>query len=258
MKEKKECNRPTVSVIMPAYNAERYIEDAICSVLEQTMGDWELLVLDDCSSDGTREVVGAMSLRDSRIRLIENAENMGPARTRNRGMDLSCGRYVAFLDSDDLWKPEKLERQIALARETGAEIIYCSYEIIDEHGDKRCNDFIVPESTDLRSMLVKSVLSCSTVLLTEAVYRSYRFPSFFYHEDYALWLQFMQDGVSARGIREPLAGYRMQSGSRASNKLASAKRRWDIYRRFLNLPVSESVYYLLRYAAAGVIKYRSI
>lgn len=258
MKEKQACKKPAVSVIMPAYNAERYIENAIRSVVEQTMGDWELLVLDDCSADGTREVVGAMAQQDSRIRLIENEENMGPARTRNRGLDISCGRYAAFLDSDDLWKPEKLERQLALAEETGAEIIYCSYGIIDECGNKRCNDFIVPESTDLRSMLVKSVFSCSTVLLSERIYRSYRFPMNFYHEDYALWLQFMRDGISTQGIREPLADYRVQSGSRASNKLASAQRRWDIYRRFLKMSVPKSMYYLMRYALAGVIKYRSI
>ena len=250
--------RPRVSVVMPAYNAARYIAEAIGSVQAQTMTDWELLVLDDGSSDDTCQIVEVMARSDSRIRLLVNAHNLGPALTRNRGLDLCRGQYVALLDSDDLWHPEKLEKQLALASSAGADVIYCSYGIVDEAGQKCCNDFLVPDKTDYRSMLISSVISCSTALLSERVYRNYHFPHSYYHEDYALWLWLMRDGIQAQGNREVLASYRIQSESRASNKFTSACRRWVIYRRFLKMSLLESVYYLSRYAVAGARKYRYI
>lgn len=247
---------PLVSVIMPAYNSEIYIESAIRSVQAQTVDNWELLVLEDGSKDSTPEIVAKLAAEDERIRLLPNEENMGPARTRNRGMDLCTGKYIAFLDSDDIWYPDKLEKQLALAEEYEADIMYCSYAIVDSQGKSRSADFIVPPQADLKYMLVKSVFSCSTAMLRRSSVGDSRFPVDFYHEDYAFWLALLQKGLVARGTPEVLAAYRVSENSRASNKLASAVRRWHVYRKFLHYSFFRSAWYLSRYAFAGVLKYR--
>lgn len=252
----KRTDRITVSVIMPAYNAERYIEAAIRSVMAQTCPDWELIVIDDCSQDATAAVVERLAREDGRITLLHNEVNMGVAKTRNRGLDLCRGSYAALLDSDDLWYPEKLARQVELARETGADLVYCSYAIVDENGRKKCDDFIVPETTDFEASLTKSVISCSTALLSRDVVDAYRFDTAYYHEDLALWLQILKSGHTACGVPEVLAEYRVMDGTRAANKLKSAAYRWQIYRKLLGFSVSESAKLLLRYGLLGLRKYK--
>lgn len=248
--------RPLVSVIMPAHNSERYIEAAICSVFDQTVTDWELIVIDDASTDATADIVRRLAGADTRIHLLTNEENLGPARSRNRGLDACQGRFVALLDSDDLWHPEKLERQLALAEKTGADVIYCSYGIIDGAGRKLCGDFLVPETTNFDQTLVQSVISCSTALLRRPVTEQYRFRPEFYHEDLALWLTMLAENCRALGIREVLAEYRVADGSRACSKLRSALGRWEIYRSMLHIPVIKSVRLLWRYSVLGFRKYK--
>lgn len=249
-----EC--PLVSVLMPAYNAERYIEQAIRSVMAQTVSDWELVVVDDASRDGTVPIVETLAREEPRIRLYRNPRNLGAARTRNRGLDLCRGQYVALLDCDDVWYPDKLEKQLLLARKENADIVYCGYAIVDEYGKKKWRDFLVPEYTDVESTLVKSVISCSTALLGRSVTEHYRFPLGYYHEDLALWLQLLGDGMKAVGTSQVLAEYRVRPRSRACDKLSVARRRWQIYRSMMGLSVRESAFYFVQYAAAGVRKYR--
>lgn len=251
-----QSKKTLVSVVMPSYNAANHIEEAIRSVQQQTMPDWELLVIDDHSSDGSQQIVEKLAAEDQRIRLIINEKNLGAARTRNKGLDLCQGEYIALLDSDDIWYPDKLEKQLALAEQTRGDIIYCSYAIIDREGTPRCADFIVPPEADLELMLVKSVISCSTALLRRSTLGDSRFPLDFYHEDYAFWLDLLRKGLKAVGAPEVLAAYRIVDHSRASNKLASAVRRWKIYRKFLKYPFWRSLGYLRRYAFAGIVKYR--
>lgn len=251
-----KLNTPLISVLMPAYDSERYIAQAIESVLAQTVSDWELIVVDDRSRDNTRQIVEHFAGKDPRIRLYVNDSNCGAARTRNRGLDLCRGAYVALLDSDDIWYADKLAVQLALAEKEQADIIYCSYSIIDENGEKQCKDFIVPESTTLEDTLKKSVISCSTALLKKEVVERYRFPLNYYHEDLAMWLQLLQNGMKAVGTREVLAAYRVRSRSRASNKLLVAKRRWQIYRGFMGMSWGRSAYCFVQYAVMGLMKYR--
>lgn len=247
---------PAISVIMPAYNAQRFIEKAIRSVMAQSFPDWELIVIDDCSGDETAAIVEELAREDSRITFLRNEKNMGVAATRNRGLDLCRGDYAALLDSDDLWYPQKLERQLQLARETEADIVYCSYGIVDENGEKKCADFLVPEKTDFEAFLTKAVISCSTALLSRNIVDSYRFGTEYYHEDLALWLQILRDGRTARGVTEVLADYRVMEGTRASNKVKSALNRWPIYRRLLGFSVPKSAKLLWQYAVLGLIKYK--
>ncbi len=247
--------RPLVSVIMPSYNAERFVGEAINSVISQTLTDWELLVIDDCSKDGTQRTVAEFAEKDSRIQLLVNDVNMGAAKTRNKGLALCRGQYVALLDSDDYYKPDMLQKMVDCAKITKADIVYCSYELVDEQGNKVCNDFIVPEQTDFEHSLVRSVITCSSVLMTGELAKNNSFPTDLYHEDIALWFQLLRDGVKACGVTEILAAYRQSLNSKSSNKFKSAIRRWNIYRKHLKLPIYKCIGYIVGYAYYGIIKY---
>lgn len=246
---------PTVSILMPAFNAQAYIEEAIRSVLAQTVTDWELLVLDDGSTDGTRDTVAALAAEDPRIRLLPNWENMGAARTRNRGLELCAGQYVALLDSDDVWYPTKLEAQLALLAETGADFAYSAYAIIDSRGHPTRQDYRVPPQVRFSSLLRENCIGCSTVILRREVADRYRFSTEFYHEDYVLWLQLTRDGLRGVGCTEVLAAWRLTENSRSYRKGQAAKNRWQIYRQYLKLPLWKSAALFAAYAVSGLRKY---
>ncbi len=249
---------PLVSVIMPAYNAAPFIEEAINSVISQTVTDWELLVIDDSSTDNTSRIVEGIANRDNRVKLLVNEKNMGAAGSRNRGLDIFQGQFVALLDSDDYWYPQMLEKMLARAEETKADIIYCSYELVDEQGKKVCNDFLVPEKTSFRESIVRSVITCSTVLITGELAKNNRFPMNMYHEDIAMWFQILRDGGTARGVSEVLAAYRQRSDSKTSNKLKSAGRRWLIYRKHLKMSIIDCATTMVRYGYYGLKKFKRI
>lgn len=249
---------PLVTVIMPAYNAAGFIQQAIESVLCQTVSDLELLVIDDGSADETRQTVEQLCARDCRVHLLINEKNRGAGGTRNRGLELSKSPYTALLDSDDYWHPRLLERLIGCLENTGADVSYCSYELVDEAGKKVCNDFIVPDKTDFEHCAVRNVLSCSSVVFARTVVDRYRFPANVYHEDIALWLQMLRDGIVARGVPEVLAAYRQRADSKTAGKLKSAVRRWSVYRGYLGLSVWKSAGFMARYALYGLQKYKRI
>ncbi len=243
-----------VSVIMPAYNADKYIAEAINSVLTQEHYELELIVIDDGSSDGTCSTVERIAAGDSRVRLYKNDTNSGVAATRNRGMDIARGEYVALLDSDDIWKRDRLSKQLQAQKESGAELVCSSYELMNEEGVSDGRLHTVPEVIKYGDMLSNNYIGTSTVLMT-AKCLEYRFLTDFFHEDYALWLKMIKDGIKVAGVDEPLVSYRVMAGSKAGNKLKSAKYRWQIYRAYLKLPFFKSVGYLIKYATAGVSKY---
>ncbi len=253
-----ECSnekKPQVSVIMPAYNAGRFLEKAIRSVMAQTVTNWELLVLDDGSSDDTLIIAQRLAQADSRIRVLPNECNMGVAKTRNRGLDLCRGEYVALLDSDDVWYPQKLEAQLALMRETGADLSYCSYAIVDVAGEKTRADYLVPSTVEFQELLKQNVIGCSTVMLTAEITKKYRFETDFYHEDYVLWLRLLQDGCKAVGCTQVMVAWRYVENSRSFNKWNAAKKRWRIYRGYLHLNLFYSARLLTEYALSGLRKY---
>lgn len=249
---------PFVTVIIPAYNAESYIEETLDSVLAQSISNWEMIVIDDGSTDRTPEILAEYAKKDARIRLITNEANMGVAKTRNRGLELFRGQYVAFLDSDDYWESHMLEKMLARAGETGADIVYCSYSLVDESGKKVCNDFIVPAETTFEESIIRSVITCSTVLITAELARNNRFPTDMYHEDIALWFRILRDGGRACGVTEVLAAYRQRKNSRSGDKLISAVRRWPIYRKHLEMSFFQSVKAMIGYGYYGLIKFKRI
>lgn len=248
---------PLISVIMPAYNADRFIAEAIRSVRAQTHKNWELLVLDDGSKDTTCQVVECLSREDPRIRLIRNEKNMGVARTRNRGFDLCKGAYVALLDADDVWHPGKLSKQLELLEQSGADFAYSAYAIVDAAGEKVRADYAVPGEVTFRELLKENVIGCSAVLLKGALLQDHRFRTDFFHEDYVLWLELLREGRRAVGCREVLVDWRYAENSRSFNKKRAAKNRWRIYRDYLQLSLPRSLWAFGHYAFRSLRKYRS-
>ncbi len=241
---------PMVSVIIPAFNCETTIEQTLLSVLNQTVSSLEVIIIDDCSSDQTYQIVKEFSSAENRIRLYQNSRNCGVAKTRNIGCSHAIGKYIAFLDSDDVWEPDKLEKQLREMEETGSHICYTSYYTVSPRGRKL---YRVPAATDYYSLLKENVIGCSTVMLYAEIIKKHKFDSTFFHEDYVLWLTLLRAGYRAVGVEEPLVCYR--TGGRSSNKLTSARNRWMIYREFLQLPILEAMYYFLQYAIHSHNKY---
>ena len=252
---KQTNSTPLVTVIMPAYNAEKYIEESIRSVLAQTLTDWELIIVDDASSDGPAEIAQKFAEQDHRIHVKRKLQNRGVAEARNDGICLSRGEFVALLDSDDLWRPDKLERQLALQRERNADIVYSSYALMDESGALCARPFVVKETTSFREMLARNEIGCLTALVRREALGHHSFSSQFAHEDYVLWMELLRDGCRAYGVTDVLADYRVMRGTRSADKQKSAKNRWRVYREALHLSPVVSAIYFIRYAVSGLLKY---
>lgn len=246
--------KPLVSVIIAAYNAEKYLDAAIASVVEQTVADWELLVVDDHSADGTLGIAQQWAQKDSRIQALHNEENQGVSRSRNRGIDLARGQYVAFLDADDTWYPRKLELQLEKFRQENVGIVYCSYDMVGPK-EGRIVHYIVPESTCYDSQLRENVMACITMVIPTELMKRIGFKPEYYHEDYVLGLDILKLGYRAVGCTQPLAQVRRVETSRSFNKWKAAKNRWLIYRKYLHLPLHQAVAVFIRYAFGGVRKY---
>ena len=251
-----EQAQPLVSVIMPAYNAAAYVEAAIRSVIGQTITDWELIVIDDRSADESYNVIQRLAAEDERIRAFRNPQNMGVARTRNFGIEQACGQFIAFLDSDDIWHADKLEKQLALAKETGAGIVYCSYAIMNAQGGKAKEDYIVPAKTDFEHLLRENVILCSAMMVRAEILKKIPFNTEFFHEDFVLALDIMKAGYAAVGYTEVLMKWRYIDNSRSFDKRKAAQNRWKVYRDYLKLPFAQSAIIFLQYALAGLKKYR--
>ena len=244
-----------VSIIMPAYNCVDYISESIKSVQNQSYRNWELIVADDNSTDGTVDAVRSVAADDNRIHLLETDINLGPAAARNRAINAAQGDYIAFLDSDDIWHPEKLEIQLKKAQETGALFLYSSYSLFC---DGFRQEYTVPEKVDYSSLLTENVIGCSTVMMHKSILEDHLFPSEVYHEDYALWLDLLRAGYNAVGCTEVLTEWRIVKNSRSFNKRKSAKNRWIIYRKIEKLPLYKSMKVFAAYAYHGFKKHKRL
>ena len=249
---------PRVSVIIPAYNSGATITETLRSVLVQTYSDFEIIVADDGSTDNTTEMVLRLAQEDNRIHLFQLKANQGVSKARNFAISNATGEWIAFLDSDDLWVEDKLEKQLKLAEKTNADIVYCSYGIIDDKGNRTCTDFIVEKHTSYDKMLARNVISCSTALIKKEYFNKYSFSSEYAHEDYALWMEMLRDGLDAYGNTEILAYYRLYSGTRSSNKIKAAKNRWIIYRKHLKMSFIHSLCCITRYMFKALKKYKHV
>ncbi|WP_233129474.1 glycosyltransferase family 2 protein [Actinomyces gaoshouyii] len=234
-----------MSVIVPSFNSEDHVAETIRSVLDQTMADLEVIAVDDASTDSTVPILTDFAAQDSRITVLVQGENQGVAKARNRGLEAARGRYIAYLDSDDLWAPAKLERQIAFMRRTKAGVCVTSYETIEEDGEHR-NYVHAPRSFTYKQFL-KNTMTCtlSVVFDTTIVDRSLLvMPDLRRGQDAATWLQVMKRGHRFHGLDECLAKYRKTVGSLSSNKVKAVKRTWRLYRDVERLPRPYAAYCL--------------
>ncbi len=244
-----------VSIIVPVYNAEKYIRETIACVREQTYGEWELLLVDDCSSDHTRERIEicAEETGGERIRLIRQPANLGAARARNRGLQEAKGRYIAYLDADDLWEPEKLERELAFIRSREAAFAFTGYEFADETGRGTGKVVHVPERINYRQALSNTTIFTSTVLFdTARIKKEMLEMPVIKSEDTALWFRILRAGYTAYGLDENLVRYRRAGNTLSSNKLEALRRIWNLYRRAEGLGVAESAYHFCFWAVRAV------
>lgn len=237
-----------VSIITPAYNCEKYISKSIDSVLNQTYKKWEMIIVNDKSLDNTQSIVEYYCEIDSRIKLINQKENLGVALARNAGLRVAHGRYIAFLDSDDCWKKDKLERQLDFMRENNAAFSYTSYELIDEEG-KNLGKYIRSKPIITFSELIKNTLiGCLTVVIDKRETGSFEMPNIKHTEDTMTWYEILSRGFIAYGMSDILAEYRISSGSMTSNKIKAAKLQWLTYRNYCKFSFIKSTYYFCWYA----------
>lgn len=244
-----------VSIITPMYNSEKYVENTIKSVLDQKYENWEMIIVDDCSTDKSSQIVKSYVSRDRRIKYIKSDTNKGVSNARNIALENAKGRYIAFLDSDDIWYSEKLQKQITFMKENNYTITFTSYELIDEENNKLNKIIKVPSaSVDYKTLLKSNSLGCLTVVIDRSKLDYDVRMSGVKHEDYALWLSILRNNHIAYSIDEVLAQYRKSSTSLSGNKVKSALWTWNIYREVEKLPIHKSIYYFINYGISGIKK----
>ncbi|WP_065218843.1 MULTISPECIES: glycosyltransferase family 2 protein [Butyricimonas] len=231
-----------VSIVTPAFNCGMYISDAIESVLAQTYCEWEMIIVDDGSSDGTFDVVSRYTISDSRIRYIKISSNTGTANARNIGIGFANGRYIAFLDSDDLWMPEKLERQIAYMHLHNVAMCCTAYKLIFDGGGELGRTVFPKNTTNFdEAMWGKGTIGNSTVMLDTKMLRSIEVPDIRKRNDLALWLRLLKEQPCFYGMAEVLTAYRKRKGSLSSNKLSLVKYHWLLFRKIENMSVIDAL-----------------
>lgn len=248
-------NSPLVSIITPSYNSAHFIRQAIESVQSQTYVNWEMIVVDDCSSDITVAVVEEYIRKDQRIRLILLSKNSDAAIARNTAIEAAKGQYIAFIDSDDIWLPEKLKRQIGFMQEKNVVFSFTAYKKMDEEGNINENVINVPETVTYSELLNSCVIGCLTAVYDAAQLGKIYLPNIVKRQDYALWLKILKRIDRAYGINEALAVYRVRKKSLSGNKLKAASYQWKVYRNVENLSFFKSLRHFMNYAYRGYIKY---
>ncbi|MCH9049030.1 MAG: glycosyltransferase family 2 protein [Proteobacteria bacterium] len=244
-----------VSIIMPAYNADKYIRDGIESVLSQTYQEWELLIVNDCSQDSTAKIVEEYCAQDDRIKFYHNEENSGPAMTRNNAINRAKGRFIAFLDSDDIWLPEKLDKQVSAMMAKRYPFTYTGYHRISEDGMIAGRRISVPEQLNYSQLLRNTAIVTSSVVLDIDAVGKIKMKNTYY-DDYACWLDVMKRGIVAHCINEDLVEYRVASSSVSRNKINSAIQVWKTYRSIERLGLLTSAWCFAGYALNALQKYK--
>jgi teichuronic acid biosynthesis glycosyltransferase TuaG len=243
-----------VSVIMPAYNSGPYIADAVKSVLAQTYEKLELIISDDCSSDDTITIAKKAANGDERVNFISSKINTGVAEARNRALQLAAGRYIAFLDSDDIWMQDKLDKQIKAMKADGHGLSYGSYGFINEDGKISGNRLAkIYKNADYNSLLKDNFIGLLTVVIDRHQTGAFKFTDY-RHEDLVLWLYFAKAGICMEGLVDKLAYYRISGGSLSGNKLKAASWRWGVYRKAEGLSLIKSVWYMANYIVNSIRK----
>ena len=244
-----------VSVIMPCYNSASVIAQSIESVIVQTYRHWELIIVDDCSSDNSADIVKSYMKKESRIKYFKTENRSGsPSLPRNIGIEKSVGSYIAFLDSDDIWLPSKLEEQIHYMNANRLEFVYSDYEKITNEGYRSNRIIRVKSATSYWDILESCSIPCLTVLLRKEIVGEIRFKSVF-KEDYVFWMSILRKGIVAYNTNLVHALYRESKKSRSSDKLKMFVNQWDVLRDVEGVKLVPAIYFICIYAIKGLIKY---
>ena len=244
-----------ISIVVPVHNAEKFLEETIKSVMAQTYTDWELLLVDDCSKDASKTIASGYEAMDKRIRLIALEENVGAAKARNVGIRESKGAYLAFLDADDIWVKEKLERELKFMKEKQAAFVFSGYEFADEQAVGTGKIVKVPETINYKQALKNTTIFTSTVLFDRSkIDKELLLMPDVKSEDTATWWQILKTGIEAYGLNENLVLYRRSANTLSSNKFEAIKRIWYLYRKVEKLNIFSSCYNFIGYAVRAVLR----
>ena len=243
-----------VSVITPSYNSSKFIDECVNSVISQSYTNWELLIVDDCSDDSSKELLLDLERRDERIQVIFLDNNIGAANARNVAILKAKGKYIAFLDSDDSWDSQKLYKQISFMIKNEIAFSYTSYQSISENGLDIIRVINAPYKMSYNNYLKNTIIGCLTVVIDKEMVGDFEMPSIRSSHDMALWLLIMKRGFDAYGLNENLANYRIVSTSNSSSKLDAANDVWRVYRQFERLSFFYSTWCFLNYAFNAVIR----
>lgn len=246
-----------VSIITPTYNSEAFIEQTICSVQNQTYQSWEMIIVDDGSTDATVEIISKKVRTDERILFIRLPKNEGPAKARNVGIERAKGKYMTFLDADDIWFPAFIEKSIRTIIETNVHFVFSSYRRSNENVEFVYSDFIVPQKVNYSDILKTNSISCLTAFIDVEKLGKKKMPDIFKRQDMGLWLQYLKEIPFAYGIQEPLAIYRIRKNSLSRKKSKLLKFQWQFYREVEHLSVLQSCYYMVYWMYKGFFKYRN-
>ncbi len=243
-----------VSVITPTYNCGAYIEDTIKSVINQTYTNWEMIIVDDQSTDQTEEIVKRYTDLDQRIRYYKLESNSGAAVARTKAMEMAKGNYMAFLDSDDLWMSTKLERQLNFMEEQHINFSCTSYEQIDEQNQKLGKVLKCIPKTNYNRLLLDCPVGNSTVMYNVDHMGKFKVPNIRKRNDDALWLQMLKKEQYIYGFDEILMQYRIRNNSISSNKLSLIKYHWQLYREIEHLNVFRAGFHIAYWGFLKVFK----
>jgi teichuronic acid biosynthesis glycosyltransferase TuaG len=232
-----------VSIITPLYNSEKFVKDTIESVLNQTFPYWEMIIVDDNSTDKSVEIVEKFLKKDKRIKLIKLPKKSGPAIARNVGIENAQGRFIAFLDSDDMWKPKKLETQVNFMLSKDVAFSFTAYDIIDE-ASNYISTISVPEKVNYKSLLKRNVIGCLTAMYDTLKLGKIFMPNIEKRQDYGLWLRILKQIKEGYGLNQSLAIYRLRSNSISRKKIPLLKYHYKLLRHYENLSLSKTLYYL--------------
>ena len=241
-----------VSIITPSYNSAKFIKQCIESVIAQTYTNWEMLIVDDYSADNSLQIL--KKYNDKRIQLIELDKNVGASESRNVAIRKAKGKYIAFLDSDDLWEPQKLEKQISFMETEDIAFSFSTYQPMSDDESKLYSIIHAPKIVAYSSYLKKTIIGCLTVVIDREKTGGFEMPNIRSSHDMALWLLIMRRGFDAYGLDENLARYRIVSTSNTANKWRAAKDVWKVYRQFEKLSFFYSIWCFLNYAFNAVVR----
>lgn len=244
-----------VSIIMPAFNCEKYVAESIESVLKQTYTNWEMIIVNDKSSDNTKKIIEMYEKSESRIKLINLEKNQGAAVARNIALEEAKGQYIAFLDSDDRWKNKKLEKQLNFMKNNKYGFTFTEYEYILDENNNKNKIFRVISELDYHTALKNTIIGCLTVVIDRKIIGDFRMPLVRRGQDNLTWLMLLKNGYKAYGLAEVLGEYRKVKGSLSNNKLKALKRQWNNYRKFEKLSFFKCCYYYCFYIINNIKKY---